>query len=391
MIHRSFEQINKVDIETLLDNEVREIRTLEYKAELPGGADEDKREFLYDVSSLANASGGDLLFGVPAKDGIPIEPLGLRDLSADATILRLENIVRDGIDPRIPGIRMRALDNFPNGSVLIVRVPKSWAAPHMVTFKNVSRFYSRNSAGKYQLDVSEIRAAFAHSETIAEKIRRFRDDRLAKIIADETPVSLKPGSKIVLHVIPFSSFTPESSLSPTLMKQHHALLQAFAPGSYDTRFNIDGVVNLSGEIGNTGKRFYYCQAFRNGAIESVDSSLLAWNDERLIPDTAFGNDLITSVRSYLEFMQKLEVLPPFVVSCALLGVKGFRFPGRNRFPSDPVIAIERDVLILPDVVLEEFESEVSKALKPMLDGLWNAAGRERCTLYDAEGNLKQNP
>ena len=30
----------------------------------------------------------------------------------------------------------------------------------MVTYKGTSRFFARNSAGKYQLDVQEIRAAF---------------------------------------------------------------------------------------------------------------------------------------------------------------------------------------------------------------------------------------
>ena len=30
----------------------------------------------------------------------------------------------------------------------------------MTTFKNASKFYARNSAGKYQLDVGELRTAF---------------------------------------------------------------------------------------------------------------------------------------------------------------------------------------------------------------------------------------
>ena len=39
---------------------------------------------------------------------------------------------------------------------IIVRVPNSLNRPHMVVFKQWSRFYSRNSAGKYQLDVHEL-------------------------------------------------------------------------------------------------------------------------------------------------------------------------------------------------------------------------------------------
>lgn len=138
MIHRSFDEVTAADIAGLIADGVREVRTIEYKAMLPGGGDDDRREFLFDVSSFANAAGGDLLYGVPAIDGVPCEPIGLSELNPDPAILRMESMVRDGISPRIPGIRMRCIDGFSNGPVLLLRVPKSWSGPHMVTFKNVS-------------------------------------------------------------------------------------------------------------------------------------------------------------------------------------------------------------------------------------------------------------
>ncbi len=55
--------------------------------------------------------------------------------------------------------------------MLVIRIPRSYGAPHMVTFQNTSRFYTRNSAGKHQLDVSEIRSAFALSETARSALR----------------------------------------------------------------------------------------------------------------------------------------------------------------------------------------------------------------------------
>ena len=39
-------------------------RTLDYKRTLPGSTDEEKREFLADVSSFANAAGGDIVYGI---------------------------------------------------------------------------------------------------------------------------------------------------------------------------------------------------------------------------------------------------------------------------------------------------------------------------------------
>ena len=43
------------DIDALVADAVKEGRTIEYKQAMPGGADADRKEFLADVSSFANA------------------------------------------------------------------------------------------------------------------------------------------------------------------------------------------------------------------------------------------------------------------------------------------------------------------------------------------------
>ncbi len=64
MIPKPLDKIEKPDIDALVANAVSERRTIEYKLVLPENADSNKKEFLADVSSFANAAGGDLLFGV---------------------------------------------------------------------------------------------------------------------------------------------------------------------------------------------------------------------------------------------------------------------------------------------------------------------------------------
>jgi hypothetical protein len=51
-------QIDAARLEALRVDGVREGRQLEYKETLPGNSDDDKKEFLADVSSFANAAGG---------------------------------------------------------------------------------------------------------------------------------------------------------------------------------------------------------------------------------------------------------------------------------------------------------------------------------------------
>src|SRR5262249_17227273 len=141
MIERQFDAIDKADIDALVENKKAERRTLEYKAALPLGTDEAKREFLSDISSFANSAGGDILYGITddrdendQATGRPREATGLAGVNETSEQLRLENVIRDGIDRRIAGIQIKPIPGFPNGPVILVRVPRSWLAPHMVTF-----------------------------------------------------------------------------------------------------------------------------------------------------------------------------------------------------------------------------------------------------------------
>jgi hypothetical protein len=58
-LSKPLEAIEESDLQALVDNQVSEHKTIEYKEALLGNADGDKKEFLADVSSFANESGGD--------------------------------------------------------------------------------------------------------------------------------------------------------------------------------------------------------------------------------------------------------------------------------------------------------------------------------------------
>ncbi len=164
------------DLQALVDNSVLECKTIEYKQALPSNSDSDKKEFLADVSSFANASGGDLIFGITSdkKTGTPKSLEGLSIENSDQEILRLENMIRGGIEPRIPSVTTKPIKLSNSKFALVIRIPKSWISPHRVILGGHDKFYSRSSNGKYPLDVGELRIAFNLSETVTERIRNFR-------------------------------------------------------------------------------------------------------------------------------------------------------------------------------------------------------------------------
>lgn len=396
MINKLFDLINKSDIDALIYNGVAETRTLEYKEKLSVNSDEDKKEFLADISSFANTSGGDIIYGIQEQrssdnktTGIPEAANGVGAINSDAEIRRLENIIRDGVAPRIIGLQTKAIDGFADGLVIVIRVPKSWNSPHMVTFKNHSRFYSRNSAGKYPLDVTEIRSAFIASESLADKMGQFRTERIAKVIADETPVPLQPNPKIVLHVLPITSFTAGSNIDLNLISNNSSDLRLINSFNSSIRYNFDGFLRYANNNTLPIISYAYTQIFRNGAIEAVEAYMLkAWDEKRLIPSVAFEEKLINSLQQYLQLQHNLEITPPTFIMLSLLGVKDYIMATNNFFYQ--AYPIDRDILLVPEVIVEDYTAEASDILRPAFDAIWQACGWERSQYYDDNGNWVRN-
>lgn len=73
--------------------------------------------------------------------------------------------------------------------------------------------------------------------------------------------------------------------------------------------------------------------------------------------------------------------PPIFVMLSLLGVKGYKMAVSIYDSGHP---IDRDLLILPEVVIDSYESDVAKAMKPAFDSVWNAAGWPGSKNYEGD-------
>ncbi len=388
MIQKPFDKIEKADIDALVENSVAEGRTLDFKKLLPGKGDSDKKEFLADVSSFANASGGDLIFGMTEKDGAAADALGLAGINNDDENLRLDSSIRNGIEPRIPGLRIRVIEGFPKGPILLIRIPRSWASPHMVTFKGTSRFFTRNNAGKHQMDVGEIRASFTASAALPDRIRQFRDERLGRIVADETPLPLMQGAKIVMHVLPVESFTQPPSLDMRSLSNEFIKLPPLYSSEWDKRLNLDGLLTF--DLSPDRTCLGYAQLFRTGAIETVDCVLLhpQKNGSRMIPTIAYELELLRCLPRLLAFQKELGLLPPIFVLVSMIGVQNYAMTVQHNplRSSRDWNRIDRDTLLLPDVVVEDFNEKAEVILRPVFDAVWQSAGFPGSPNFDDDGN-----
>lgn len=344
------QSIDSRDLEALVSAAVPEGRDLDYKRELPGGGDSDKREFLGDICSLANAGGGDLIFGVDESGGVASMVRGVELADPDAEILRLENIILSGVEPRLPSVRSGIIELDTGRHVLMVRVPRSFNRPHAVKHSGRLRFTSRSSRGKYDMDVAEIRGMAVGSEALTERVRGFRAERLGQIKDREGPAMLRGKGITVLHVLPLSAFdspAPTHVDLATVDRDHYSLLRTIGTAGDAPRYNFDGLVGISRDI--DGSSISYAQLFRSGSIELADAYAL---DDRqdgtpsTIPSVAFERYVIRALANNLELQRLMGIEPPILVTLSLLNVKGYEMTSSpERF--DEGVPIDREDLVGP--------------------------------------------
>ena len=384
---KNVEEIEILDMQELVGN-ARKIKSLDFKRIIKIDNDAEKEEFLADISSFANSVGGNTIYGIEEENGLATNLCGFKTNNIDSLILKIENLLRDSIKPRINNIGIKSLKLENNDFILLIRIPKSWNSPHMIDFKGKTKFYARNSAGKYKMDVDEIRTSFSLSESITEKIKSFRRERLSIIESGETPIILKNKAKIVLHMIPFNSIGKSENydLSFLINQETRKPLRTIIAESINYNYNVDGLIL------HDPNNFSYTQIFRQGMIESVCNM---WDTENIIPSCAYEDWLLKTIKNYLDILNGLNIDFPIIIMVSLLDVKGFKMniskdlewrliiPNENK--------IDRDNLIINGVIMNNKNEDISKLVKPIFDAVWNSCGFANSLNYNGEGVWGKGP
>lgn len=388
MINVPFDELTSDHIHQLVANPTPESRTLDYKEALPGDNGDAVKDFLADVAAFANTAGGDIVYGIAEKrdkenkpTGLPDQAVGLFTSNTENEIQRLEQRMRDGLAPRLIGVRFKAFGGFPNGPVIVMRVPRSLVAPHMVA-KGESRFYLRQNTGKQPMDIAQIRQAFLFSENLGAHVRRFREERVARIAADEAPLPLRHAERVVLHFVPLAAMEPGHQIDLGAIEKEWSkiiLLGSHQPGPHGRRYNLDGLL-LTRHAGDG-----YTQFFRDGCIESVGADFaVELPERRLLASEALETALFTVCETHQKLYRTESIETPLAIMLSLIGVKGcaMALPHYRRMFSEANQVFDRDVLLFPEIIISEGTSPLALQLKPMIDMLWQAAGWEKSLSYE---------
>ena len=350
------------DLEGLIGTS--EGRTLEFKREKVGQKEEDRREFLADVSSFANAQGGDLVFGIEESAGIAIAADGIEIMDPDAERLRLENIVRDGLEPRL-AVEMQWIEKRPGVGFLVLRARPSFAAPHRVKFRDHAKFYGRNSGGKYSMDVHELRMAFLANSGVEARLTEIQGDTISAVMKSTLPVEMSAGPIIAVNYVPLAALFARIDQP---VDGDYAMTPVDVSG-FESFPTLDGYLTYS--VGGDGHAYSVSITHRGGFTTSVfqaatDSSgaLYAGYIEGRLHRATAGARMV---------LAKQSMPGPAAVCLSLMRVGGCTINlGRPIFRSPP--NLKAPVLIFPPLIVDEPTLE---SLKPLCSRLWNAFGYTR--------------
>lgn len=192
------------------DGDLVETATFDAKADLPKKG--KSKDLAIDVAAMAN-DGGTLLYGVGEDEHgrltvlSPIELSGARE--------RVDHIVRSSISEP-PNIETRIIpkESEPGSGYLLVVVPPSPRAPHMVIVGKDYRYYGRSDTGNVPLTEGEVARLY-------ERRRRWEIDRETLLDEEIARAPLEPhGDFAYLHLVARPVVPDEDLLDRTLGNQN---------------------------------------------------------------------------------------------------------------------------------------------------------------------------
>ena len=381
-----FYAINEADLQELIAGQVAENLRLDFKLTQYGNSDSDKRELLKDVSALANSHGGHLVLGVGETEGVATELKGIGGVNLDDELVRMEQILRSGLEPAISGIRMKAIPLANERSVVLIRVPRSWNPPHRVIAKGHNRFYARHSAGTHEPSVEELRVLFSQSTSALDRARQFRDERIARIREGEDDRPLSGNGRLILHIVPSAAFSGMVSLDVEHLYDRRLNFRPIGTRgvtAMSASFNFDGLVSTC-----VGEDHGYTQVFRNGCLEATLANLLSNHDSLpAIAGKSLEGKLHEHFPRFIQGLRDVGVPPPLIAMFTLEGVRGATYAAQRDVFGSYGRPLPQELMRLPECVLEDYGTTADhhRALRPAFDALWNAVGYPRDQFFDEEG------
>jgi len=399
MIATPWDRIDSATLRALCDEGAAESPTLDFKQIAPAMQRDDPRnEFAKDVCAFANASGGDIVYGIATTGDVAHTVLPMSAEPFDACKRRLSETLANHVEPRIAGIRYKEVPIDDQGYALIIRVPQSFDGPHRYQIRSQAgspahyRFVMRSSTGTIDMDYTQLRDSFGRTASLVEQARLFRHNRLSRMEREDFPRPMPVGAKLVVHFVPLSGVARGAMVDiPALY--HRSEINFARPGGHipQKETNLDGILMAASINKELGTFDWYIQVFRNGAMEIVSSALnrVSSQDDgpSFIPAVSVSSEARRVCQQVLTHARALDMEGPAVLGIACLEAARYQFKIHRNGSDYGNSRADRNHLVIAEQWIDEVSADISvdTLIRPLLDSLWQCFGEVRCDLYSPTG------
>ncbi|MBR2141592.1 MAG: ATP-binding protein [Rickettsiales bacterium] len=384
VIDKEFDDININDIEFLVDNKVAEGLLLDYKVQNYSRTNNGKKELLKDITAFANSSGGDLIIGVgDDKYNQASFISGIETNNIAEEVNRIEQIVYSGTEPKLNSFKVKYLKLDDGKYIIIVRVEASPLFPHMISFQKNNRFYIRKSDKNILLDAYELKNIFLKSENIFENIKNENKKRISRIYSGDSIIPIDGDRpKILINFIPYHSVINDKIFN----------FKNITLGFPIQRINFDGIL---GYKTNQNGISSYCQLYRNGILEFASTTSKVFSNIENPFNTIENVDVINANKNgfedylirkcsyFYDVLKNLNVELPIYMFISLIDVNGYRIYYKNQDNVKLTNAVDRDLLILPEIEIKSSNFDMKSILTDIINMIWNACGEEKSVNFDS--------
>lgn len=393
LLGKTLDELSLEDLHKLVELKVQERVDLDYKRKTYGKNDRDIKEMLKDISAMANARGGFLILGIEeGDDQTPEAIVGIENAEIERD--RIINSCLANIRPPIPGLRGKVipLGDHEGRAMLVIQIPRSTMAPHMVVFKGLNQFWIRHDRHKSPMSVWEIRESVLRTEEYLMKAEEFLMRR-QETIEQELE---KDNTWLVLSSLPIFVIEDKVDFSNSTIKEfldkEYIFIKDWVPANvrpiYPTLFGIEGCKS---------ERCF--RVFHNGYIELiqlVERRLVEGELSDLLPKGyILGSEICRYVYTFVSFIKQFneiaDIKEPIIITLALFNVKDiWLLPrGTSLYSSSTLLKMRFDSgewrLWAEEILTYSTkcdEIDIQQVCKILCDRLYNAFGFWECKLME---------
>lgn len=373
---KKLSEVSEQDLDRLITEQVQERDALEYKRDMYGNSDDDKRELLKDITSMANHQGGYLLIGVDEdEEGVPSKLTGIE---AGNHVERIRSICLDNVDKRIIGLDIEDISLVNRKEVVVVSIPLSIAAPHMITHKGLNQFWKRHGRQKDKMTIDEIGAAFEERASGMNRLDRFLFLRKAEILESVGGKTYMLLTASPVYVREEAVFHSKDEGLRKMMTDSALVGNLYSGWPYPTIHGLRADNHTPYDSAGESPSRTYIEVFSNGHIE-FGKLFAPWGGNEPYfaggKDTGYIVDFMAFIQTAYERYLPLSTL---LVSFTIFNAKGMWLATSNWSGDDKSVKWQSQHLELGKFYVHDISADRKQVTKNICDRLWQAFHREEC-------------